>query len=230
MKNAACIFSTVYNAGILWPNRYSFFNHFKIFSLFLRLPNKGAMNLSVTHPQKRTIIQAVRDHSKRLFSFIRGRVPSDEDAEDILQDVWYQFSRVLNTEPIEQVSSWLFRVARNRIIDQYRKQQPGPLEDERAEDDEEDGFSFRELLSAENPGPETKQFGDLFWETLFAALDEIPEEQRQVFVWHEVEGLPFHEISRLTGEKVNTLISRKRYAVLHLRKRLKTLHQEINEP
>lgn len=189
------------------------------------------MNLSVSHPQKRTIIQAVGENSKRLFSFIRDRVRSNEDAEDILQDVWYQFSRVLNTEPIEQVSSWLFRVARNRIIDQYRKQQPNlPEEDLLAGDDETGGVFFRELLVAENQLPEAKQFRDLFWETLFAALEELPEEQRQVFIWNEVEGIPFHQIARTTGEKINTLISRKRYAVLHLRKRLKTLHQELKEP
>jgi len=182
--------------------------------------------ISVTDQPKQNIIQAVRDYGKRLFYFIRGRVNTDEDAEDILQDVWYQFSNIMSSEPIEQTSAWLYRVARNRIIDKYRRQQTDSLE-EMFEDAERDEFNFSEILLKETP--ETENLRDLFWQQLFAALDELPEEQKQVFVWNELEDISFNEISERTGEKINTLISRKRYAVLHLRKRLEQLHKEITE-
>jgi len=187
------------------------------------------MTISMADQRRQNIIQAVRDYGKRLFYFIRGRVNTDEDAEDILQDVWYQFSNVLENEPIEQTSAWLFRVARNRIIDKYRKHQPSSLEEEIFGDDEDPNFNFRELLLAQNSTPETEHLRNLFWEQLFSALDELPQEQRQVFVWNELEDVPFNEIAKRTGEKINTLISRKRYAVLHLRKRLEQLYKEIIE-
>ena len=163
-----------------------------------------------------------------VFYFIRGRVNTDEDAEDILQDVWYQFSNVMNSEPIEQASAWLYRVAKNRIIDKYRRHQPDSL-DAMLTDEEENDFSFKEILLAENTTPEAKHLRDLFWEQLFSALNELPDEQKLVFVWNELEEVSFNEISERTGEKINTLISRKRYAVLHLRKRLEKLYKEITE-
>jgi RNA polymerase sigma factor (sigma-70 family) len=187
-----------------------------------------AMTISVIDKPKQNIIQAVRDYGKRLFYFIRGRVDTDEDAEDILQDVWYQFSNVMNSEPIEQTSAWLYRVARNRIIDKYRRQEPDSLEEMFA-DDENNEFNFRELLLAVDENPETEHLRNLFWEQLFAALDELPEEQKQVFVLNELEDISFREIAERTGEKINTLISRKRYAVLHLRKRLEQLRKDILE-
>src|SRR5215203_1663439 len=177
---------------------------------------------------KQNIIQAVRDYGKRLFHFIRGRVNTDEDAEDILQDVWFQFSNIMNSEPIEQTSAWLYRVARNRIIDKYRRRESDSL-DEIFSDDEESEFNFREILLAADANPETEHLRSLFWEQLFAALDELPEEQKQVFVLNELEDVPFSELSHRTGEKINTLISRKRYAVLHLRKRLEYLRKDIIE-
>jgi RNA polymerase sigma factor (sigma-70 family) len=186
------------------------------------------MTISVTDKPKQNIIQAVRDYGKRLFYFIRGRVDSDEDAEDILQDVWYQFSNVMNSEPIEQTSAWLYRVARNRIIDKYRRQEPDSLEEILA-DDENNEFNFRELLLAGDENPEAENLRNLFWEQLFAALEELPAEQRQVFVLNELEDISFNEIAERTGEKINTLISRKRYAVLHLRKRLEQLRKDILE-
>jgi RNA polymerase sigma factor (sigma-70 family) len=187
-----------------------------------------AMTISVTDKPKQNIIEAVRDYGRRLFYFIRGRVASDEDAEDILQDVWFQFTNVMNSEPIEQTSAWLYRVARNRIIDKYRKVEPDSLE-EMLGDDEKNEFDFRELLLAGDEDPETEHLRNLFCEQLFAALDELPEEQKQVFVLNELEDISFNEIALRTGEKINTLISRKRYAVLHLRKRLEQLHKEILE-
>ena len=185
------------------------------------------MTISMAEQRRQNIIQAVRDYGKRLFYFIRGRVNTDEDAEDILQDVWYQFSNVLENEPIEQTSAWLFRVARNRIIDKYRKRQTSSLEEEVFGD--EDEGNFREILLADSATPESEHLRNLFWEQLFTALNELPEEQRQVFVWNELEDIPFNEIANRTGEKINTLISRKRYTVLHLRKRLEQLRREIIE-
>jgi RNA polymerase sigma factor (sigma-70 family) len=187
------------------------------------------MTISMADQRRQNIVQAVRDYGRRLFYFIRGRVNTDEDAEDILQDVWYQFSNVLENEPIEQTSAWLFRVARNRIIDKYRKHQPASLEEEMLVEDDEGNFNFREILIAGDSTPETEHLRNLFWQQLFTALDELPEEQKQVFVWNEMEGIPFHQIAERTGEKINTLISRKRYAVLHLRKRLGQLYKEIVE-
>ena len=187
------------------------------------------MTISMADQRRQNIIQAVREYGKRLFYFIRGRVKTDEDAEDILQDVWYQFSNVLEVEPIEQTSAWLFRVARNRIIDKYRKRQTASLEDELFSDDQEGPANFKEIFLASDSTPETEHLRNLFWQQLFTALEELPEEQRQVFVWNELEDIPFNEIARRTGEKINTLLSRKRYAVLHLRKRLGQLYKEIIE-
>jgi len=189
---------------------------------------RQATTISVPVQPKQNIIQAVRDYGKRLFYFIRGRVDTDEDAEDILQDVWYQFSNIMNSEPIEQTSAWLYRVAKNRIIDKYRRQEPDSLDGMFTGDDEGE-FNFREILLADDANPETEHLRNLFWEQLFAALDELPEEQKQVFVLNELEDISFSEISERTGEKINTLISRKRYAVLHLRKRLEQLYKEITE-
>jgi RNA polymerase sigma factor (sigma-70 family) len=186
-------------------------------------------DIQMTENRRQNIIQTVGSYSKRLFRFIRGRVNTDEDAEDILQDVWYQFSNVVDTESIEQASAWLFTVARNKITDKYRKQQPVLLEDELGYENEEGEWNVKEILLAENANPETEHLRNLFWQQLFSALDELPEEQRKVFVWNELEDIPFNEIAAMTGEKVNTLISRKRYAVLHLRNRLEELYREIIE-
>ena len=122
------------------------------------------MTLPVADQRKQNIMKAVRDYGRRLFYFIRGRVNTQEDAEDILQDVWFHFSNVMNSEPIEQTSAWLFRVARNRIIDQYRKQQPVSLEDEFDSESEAGGFHFSEILFAEGSSPEDDLLRNLFWE------------------------------------------------------------------
>ena len=172
------------------------------------------------------IVQTIKKYSKQLFGFIRQRVSSDEDAEDILQDVWYQLSSQPEVEAIEQVGSWLYRVARNRIVDTYRKQRPETLEDYGYED--EDGeIVFKDLLLADDGTPETDYLRELFWQQLMEALDELPENQRQVFVWNELEDETFQEIADRTGENIKTLISRKRYAVQHLRKRLAGLYQDL---
>jgi RNA polymerase sigma factor (sigma-70 family) len=178
--------------------------------------------------QKRdtTVNSAMKQYGQRLFRFIRGRVSSNADAEDIFQDVWYQFTRVIESNPIEQISSWLFRVARNRVTDNYRKKKPDLLEDYTS-NEEEGETVFRDILLADYNTPETETLRELFWEELFEALEELPEKQRDVFVWNELEDQTFQEIADRTGENIKTLISRKRYAVKFLRKRLETLYEEF---
>jgi RNA polymerase sigma factor (sigma-70 family) len=175
------------------------------------------------------ILHAIKAYSKNLLSFIRKRVKTDADAEDILQDVWYQLSVVVNSEPIEQTGAWLYKVATNKITDKYRKRSETLLDDLffPENDEEDDDTDFRAILLTEATTPETEYLRNLFWEQLFLALDELPEEQKQVFIWQELDHIPFDEIAKSTGEKVQTLVSRKRYAVLHLRKRLKQLYEEI---
>ena len=176
--------------------------------------------------REKTITGAMAEYGKRLFQFIRGRVRTNADAEDIAQEVWYQFSKMVDVAPIEQVSGWLFRVARNKVTDSYRKQKPELLEDFAYEDEEGDTL-FKDILLADFNTPETETLRELFWEELFEALDELPEKQRDVFVWNELEDQTFQEIADRTGENIKTLISRKRYAVKHLRKRLETLYEEF---
>ncbi len=175
--------------------------------------------------KKNNITRIINDYSKRLFGFIRKRVSNEADAEDILQDVFYQF--IGNTQPIEQLSGWLFTVARNKITDRQRKHKPLALEDSFATGEEEASFDWTELFFEEGNDPETQYLRNLFWEALQDALNELPQEQRDVFILNEIEGVPFKIIAEQTGETVNTLISRKRYAVLHLRERLQTLKDEM---
>jgi len=172
------------------------------------------------------ITNTIKAMSKRLLGFIKVRVANTEDAEDILQDVFYQFAG--NTEPIKQVSSWLYRVARNKITDNYRKQKL-PLADDVLSSMEADDamLDWKEILLPSDTNPETTYLRNLFWETLQQALDELPPEQSAVFVQNEIEGIPFKDIEQQTGVSVATLISRKRYAVLHLRERLSVLKDEI---
>lgn len=173
------------------------------------------------------IASVISRFGKRLLGFIRRRVNSEADAEDILQDVWYQLTAAVDTEPIEQVGSWLFTVARNKITDRYRKKKPDSLEDLITAEDEDGLPGLSGILLDDSNNPEAAYLNSLFWKTLDEALLELPEEQRAVFVWHELDDMSFKEIAELTGENVNTLISRKRYAVLHLRDRLGNLYQEI---
>jgi len=176
---------------------------------------------------RKNITTVISQFGKRLLSFIRQRVSNDADAEDILQDVWYQFTTTMDTAPIEQVSSWLFTVARNKITDRYRKKKPDSLDSLLQPDEEDGGPDFSEILFDKGNNPETVHLRNLFWKTLREALQELPEEQRNVFVWNEMGDVSFKEIADHTGENINTLISRKRYAVLYLRERLTTLYNEI---
>lgn len=178
--------------------------------------------------RKNRITGIVRDAGQRLLRFIRARVRSDAEAEDILQDVWQQLVSTLEDGPVEQVSAWLYTVARNRIIDRYRKPRMTSL-DAMAGDGTLDDASFEVpgFLLRDDKTPETEHLRGVFWEQLHHALAELPAEQRQVFVWHELDGLSFQEMADLTGENVNTLLSRKRYAVLHLRRHFETLRGEF---
>lgn len=189
---------------------------------------EDAMTITIPMATERnnTITKTIKALSKRLFGFNKERVASSEDAEDILQDVFYQFAG--NTEPIEQASAWLYKVARNKITDSYRKQQL-PLADDvlSGGDGEEDGFDWREIVYTDDTTPETEYLRSLFWEELYRALEELPAEQREVFIQHEIAGIAFKDIAALNGESVATLISRKRYAVLHLRSRLNVLKDEL---
>jgi RNA polymerase sigma factor (sigma-70 family) len=186
--------------------------------------------LTITIPmaseRNNTITHTIKTISNRLFSFIKQRVASTEDAEDILQDVFYQFAG--NTEPIEQAGAWLYKVARNKITDSYRKQKL-PLADDVLSGTSLDGESidWRDMMFTDNTTPETEYLRTLFWEELQTALDELPKEQREVFIQNEIEGIAFKDIALKSGESVATLISRKRYAVLHLRDRLSVLKNEL---
>ena len=172
------------------------------------------------------VVEAVRNYGKQLSRFIRGRVKTMEDAEDILQDVWFQLSNIANLDQIEQVGAWLYRVARNKITDKYRKQTMSSLE-ELAYEDEEGDLQFKDIFLADFNTPETEHLRNLFWEELLNALNELPEKQREVFILNELEDKTLQQIADQTGENLKTIISRKGYAVKYLRERLKTLYEEF---
>jgi RNA polymerase sigma factor (sigma-70 family) len=178
--------------------------------------------IPMAHRQQ-SIRQAVQDYGKRLFGFIRSRVKNDDDAEDILQDVWYQLSAVVDTEPIAQLSAWLYRVSRNRISDKNRKQTTLSLDD-LVYEDEEGEMIFPEVLFADNSDPDTESERKFFMDALFEALNELPEKQREVFVLNELEDMTLQQIADRSGESIKTIISRKRYAVAHLRECLQNLY------
>ncbi|MGI8950898.1 MAG: RNA polymerase sigma factor [Chitinophagaceae bacterium] len=191
-------------------------------SAFIKMDGVTAIENNMA--QKNNIGEVISTYSKRLMSFIRKRVTNEADAEDILQDVFYQF--IGNTQPVEQLTAWLFKVTRNKIIDRERKMHPDLLDDIYADDDDE-LMNWAELFFDESDNPETEYLRSLLWEELNDALDELPENQKQVFILNELEGISFKEIAEQTGETINTLISRKRYAVLHLRERLAVLRDEL---
>ena len=176
--------------------------------------------------RQQSIIYAVQNYGKRLFSFIRNRVKNDQDAEDILQDVWYQLSSIIDTEPIEQLSAWLFRVSRNKIVDKKRKQSTLSLED-LAYEDEDGEMGFTEALLSGGLNPEEELENTFIKEMFFEALSELPEKQRYVFVMNELEDISLQEIANQTGENIKTIISRKGYAVKYLREKMKDLYSDF---
>ncbi len=178
--------------------------------------------------QDQRISEVVKREQSRLLNFIRRRVKEPLDAEDILQDVFYQLveaNRLLM--PIEHVTGWLFRVARNRITDLFRKKKPESFSDGVAEGEDGELLRIEDLLPSPNAGPEALYIRSVMLDELELALDELPEEQREVFVGHELEGRSFKEMAAETGVTVNTLLARKRYAVLHLRERLRSIYDDF---
>jgi RNA polymerase sigma factor (sigma-70 family) len=178
--------------------------------------------------QDRQISDVIAEKRSRLRNFIRKRVPNEADVEDLLQEVFYELveaNRLLM--PIEHVTGWLFRVARNRITDLWRKKRPENFSDAALEDEDGELLQLEDLLPSPAAGPEALYVRNVLLEELEFALDELPDEQREVFVAHELEGRSFKELSRESGVSVNTLLSRKRYAVLHLRERLQSIYDEF---
>jgi RNA polymerase sigma factor (sigma-70 family) len=192
---------------------------------------KGAASLErMAHEQDQRISEVVKREQSRLRNFIRRRVPDPRDAEDILQDVFYKLveaNRLLM--PIDHVTGWLFRVARNRITDLFRKRRPESFSDIAVADEDDELLRLEDLLPSPDAGPEAHYARSVLLDELELAIEELPPEQREVFVAHELEGRSFKQIAAETGVSVNTLLSRKRYAVLHLRRRLQSIYDEFTK-
>jgi len=188
-----------------------------------------SLELMAFEPEQR-ISEVVEREQSRLRNFIRRRVPDPRDAEDILQDVFYKLveaNRLLM--PIEHVTGWLFRVARNRIADLFRKKRPESFGEAAFEGEDGEVLQIEDLLPSPDAGPDALYVRSVLLDELELALDELPEDQRDVFVAHELEGRSFKRMAAETGVSVNTLLSRKRYAVLHLRERLQSVHDEFTK-
>jgi RNA polymerase sigma factor (sigma-70 family) len=180
--------------------------------------------------QDQRISEVVKREQSRLRNFIRRRVPDPLDAEDILQEVFYELveaNRLLM--PIEHVTGWLFRVARNRITDLFRKKKPESFSDAAAANDDEELLRLEDLQPSPDAGPDALYARSVLLDELEFALDELPDEQREVFIGHELEGRSFKQMAAESGVSVNTLLSRKRYAVLHLRERLQSIYDEFTK-
>ncbi len=185
-------------------------------------------NISMADQKRFSITNTVQQFGNKLFGFIRGKVKSNEDAEDILQDVWFQLSNFSNVDDLENMSAWLYSVARNKVTDKYRKKTIDSLEDYTYQTDD-DETAFKEILLLDDTNnPELKLFKEHFWNQLMVALDELPEKQREVFVLNEIEDLTLQQIADSKGENLKTIISRKGYATKHLRNKLNYLYQELN--
>lgn len=182
-----------------------------------------------TADQNRRISETIEREQVRLRQFIRKRVPDSGDAEDIFQEVFYELVDAYRLmKPVEQVGAWLFRVARNRITDLFRRRRPAVWSTDSLPGTEDGaGQPWEELLPSPDAGPDAAYARGVLVEELDAALEDLPDEQREVFVAHEIEGRSFRELSETTGVSLNTLLSRKRYAVLHLRRRLQAIYDEF---
>jgi RNA polymerase sigma factor (sigma-70 family) len=188
------------------------------------------LGINAMTEQDRRISEVVSKERFRLRNFIRRRVPDPADAEDIVQDVFYELveaNRLLM--PIEHVTGWLFRVARNRITDLFRKKKPVNFSDAAIEGEDGELLHFEDLLPSPEDGPDALYVRSVVLEELEIALGELPKEQREVFVAHELEGRSFKELAAESGVSVNTLLARKRYAVIHLRERLQSVYDEFME-
>jgi RNA polymerase sigma factor (sigma-70 family) len=186
------------------------------------------MSVTSMIEQDRQISEVIAEQQARLRNFIRKRVPNEADVDELLQEVFYELvvaHRVLM--PIGFVTGWLYRVARNRITDLFRKKRPENFTDTAMGDEDDEFLQFEEILPSPDAGPEALYVRSLLLDELELALAELPDEQREVFVAHEIEGLSFKELSAESGVNVNTLLSRKRYAVRYLRERLQSIHDEF---
>jgi RNA polymerase sigma factor (sigma-70 family) len=187
-----------------------------------------ALAIDMTREQDRQISEAIEQQRSRLRGFISRRVADPSDVEDILQEVFFELLEAYRLmKPVETAGAWLFRVARNRIIDRFRKKKPEPLADLNVESEGGESLSLEEFLPSSDAGPEAAYARMVLIEELETALEELPEQQRRVFIEHEIEGRSFKELAAETGVSVNTLLSRKRYAVLHLRQRLQSVYDEF---
>jgi RNA polymerase sigma factor (sigma-70 family) len=207
--------------------------HFTIFRLLIRLPKCMEEVLSASAEavdQNRRLSETIAVEHTRLRQFIRSRVPDVGEAEDILQEVFYELVAAYRLmKPIEQAGAWLFRVARNRITDLFRRKGRNVAGDGTLATADNDAERWENLLPSQDAGPEAVYARQLLLEELEAALDELPKEQREAFVAHEIEGRSFKELSEETGVSMNTLLSRKRYAVLQLRRRLQAIYDEFSK-
>ena len=188
------------------------------------------MSVTAMIEQDRQISEVIVEQRSRLRSFIRKRVPNESDVEDLLQEVFIKLveaHRLL--QPIDYVTGWLFRVARNRITDLFRKKKPENFSDAAVEDEDGEFLEIEDLLPSPDAGPEALYVRSVLLGEVELALGELPGEQREVFLAHELEGRSFKELSAESGVNVNTLLSRKRYAVLHLRRRLQSIHDQLKK-
>lgn len=200
-----------------------------MFACFVYRNMDVSQHIHMADNKSKSITESIKTYGGQLLRFVRGRVKKDEDAEDILQEVWYQFSRLTNIEDLENVGAWLYSVTRNKITDNYRKRKEESLDSMLDEDEEAAQFPIRQLLLADDAqNPDLKLFKDIFWDELMKALDELPEKQRKVFVLNEIDDMTLKEIAALENENIKTIISRKGYAVKHLRLRLRSLYDELN--
>ena len=185
----------------------------------------------MTDEQNYRIAETIEREQTRLRNFIRQRVLDESEAEDILQEVFYELVQAYRLmKPVEQVGAWLYRVARNRIIDRFRKRRPETFSNHATAGEEEgEWFPWEDLLPSPDAGPEAAYVREVLMEEIDAALDELPEEQRDVFIAHELEGRSFNDLAAETGLRVNTLLSRKHYAVLYLRRRLRVIYDEFKK-
>ena len=188
---------------------------------------ENAMNYSTSEQKTNSISTTIQEFGEKLFGFVRKKVKTTEDAEDILQEVWFQLSNLSDIAELDNVSAWLYEVARNKITDKARKKKNLSLEDYGYES--EDGeFDFKEILLLDDTNnPELAFFKEIFWKEFQQALDELPPKQKEVFILNEMEDLTLQEIADRQGEKLKTIISRKGYAVKHLRNKLSYLYNEL---
>ena len=206
------------------------FNTFKVKKNLWRHIHMESLSLQPMAEKKSvSITEVVKNYGSQLLRFISSKVAKTEDAEDILQEVWFQTSRLTNLNEIENVGAWLYSVTRNKIIDSYRKKKTESLEDFVYQD--EDGeLNVKDILLADDRySPELSVFKEMFWNELMKALDELPEKQKRVYILNELEDKTLQEIADEEGANIKTIISRKSYAVKHLRKSLQSLYDDLKD-